>query len=364
MTRAQVLKRAAAAGIGVSGLALLAGCGSSGGGSATTSGGGGLPAAKDVTGSITLLNYPGWIAPKAIPNFEKKYPNAHIKQTAAGFESLAGVAEAVASNPIAYNVMLATTDQSEQLEAGGFVLPVDDESVPNLKNIDPRIRKIFPWGVAADTGAIGIGYRKDLVKEPVHTWADFWKLVPKYSEEVVMVDVDVDVLGSALIYLGKNGNSTNRSDLEEARDAVIELKPHVLAFKVTNIAQTLLEGSAALTMGYNYETAVAALENPNVVFVAPPEGVIGWVEGFIGLSKAGNPDTVKAFLNSYAEPKTLAEHTEATTAGGVSQAAAKYTNKKFLSPAFELPANATIEKFLGAEGVKLYSEIWSEVKAA
>ena len=91
---------------------------------------------------------------------------------------------------------------------------------------------------------------------------------------------------------------------------------------------------------------------------------MGYVEGFIGLSKAGNPDTVKAFLNSYAEPKTLAEHTETTTAGGVSQAAAKYTNKKFLSPAFELPAHATIEKFLGAEGVKLYSEIWSEVKAA
>lgn len=362
MTRAQMLRRAAAAGLGLTGLGALAGCGNG----ATTGavGTAGPPAAADVKGTITLLNYPGWMGPATIPGFERKYPGAHVRQTAAGFESLSGVAENVAANPTAYDVMLAVTDQCEQLTAGGLVLKVDERSVPAMANVDARIRKLYPWGVAADTGAIGIGYRKDVVKEPIRSWGDFWKLVPKYSNRVVIVDVDRDALGSALLYLGKDANSTSAKDLAAAKQALLQLKPHVLAFKVTDVAKSLLDGSAALTMGYNYETAAAAAKNPNIAFVAPQEGTVGWVEGFIGISKTGNPDTVEAFLNWLGQPRVLAAHTNATMAGGVARAAAPYTDRALLAPAYQLPANASILRFLGADGVKLWAQTWAELKAA
>jgi spermidine/putrescine-binding protein len=367
MTRAQVLRRAAALGLGVSSLPVLAACGSDDSAPASTASGSaaaGPPAAADVKGNIVLLNYPGWMGPKTVPGFQSAYPGTKVKQTAAGFESLSGVAQAVAQNPSAYDVMLAVTDQCQQLQAGGFVLEVDDKVVPNMKNVDERIRKLYPWGVAADTGAIGIGYRKDLVKEPIRSWGDFWKLVPKYSKKVVMVGVDRDVIGSALLYLGKDGNSTSGDDLAAAKKAVLDLKPHVRAFKVTDVAKTMLQGSAVLTMGYNYETAAAAAKNPNIEFVVPEEGVIGWVEGFIGISKTDNVPTVEAFLNYLGEPKVLAAHTNTVFAGGVSSAAKAFTDKALLAPAYDLPQNATILKFLGADGVKLWNKTWSQIQAA
>jgi len=369
MTRGQLLRRTAAMGLGVSSLGLLSACGSDSTAPASSASTGGAaaagpPSAADVTGTIVLLNYPGWIAPTTIPGFQSKYPGTKVKQTAAGFESLSGVAQSVAQNPTAYDVMLASNDICAQLEAGGFVLKVDEKTVPNLASNDERIRQIYPWGIATDSATIGIGYRKDLVKEPVQTWDDFWQLVPRYSGKVVMNGVDRDVIGNTLIYLGKDGNSTNPDDLAAAKDALVKIKPHVRAFKVTNIAQSLLNGTAALTMGYNYETAAAAEKNPNIVFVAPEEGVMGYVEGFIGISKTDNVPTVEAFLNYAGEPKALGAMANTIIANGTSRAAKPFMDKGLRGPEFDLAENATLLKFLGADGVKLWNETWSEIQAA
>src|SRR5689334_14053669 len=103
MTRAEVLRRAAAMGVGVSSLGILGACGNNSTAPGGTSGGsaatGGPPAAADVKGNIVLLNYPGWIGPHTVSGFERKYPGTKVKETASGFESLSGVAQSVAQNP-------------------------------------------------------------------------------------------------------------------------------------------------------------------------------------------------------------------------------------------------------------------------
>ena len=80
--------------------------------------------------------------------------------------------------------------------------------------------------------------------------------------------------------------------------------------------------------------------------------------------KTDNPDTVKGFLNYLGEPKVLAAHTDTTLGGPVSQAAAKYTEKQLLTPASDIPDNATQIRFLGADGVKLWSRAWNEIQSA
>jgi spermidine/putrescine-binding protein len=362
-TRRSFLQRSALASLAVAGgSALLSACGSDGE-EPSDSKFSSPPAESDVTGTAVYLNYPGWIGSDNIAEFSKKYPEAKIKQTAAGFESLSGVAATVAQNPKAYDMLLASGDIAEQLEAGNFVLPIDAESVPQLEAVNPKIRELFPWGMPIDTGVIGIGYRKDLVSETIETWADFWEVVPKYSGKVVIVGVDRSALGSALIYKGYDGNSSDADELAEATDALLELKPHVQAFKVANIAQSLLDGSAAITMGYHYETAAAASKNADIVFVAPPEGVVGYIEGIVGVSQTDAPEVTLAFLNFMMEPENYANFVNTTSAARTSDAADDLIEEHLLTPAFDFPDNVQVFKFLGSDGTKAFSRAWSEVQA-
>lgn len=321
------------------------------------------PADSEVTGTAVYLNYPGWIGPDNIADFSKEFPNARVKQSAAGFESLAGVAATVAQNPRAYDMLLASGDIAEQLEAGNFVLPVDEETLPQLKAVEPRIRELFPWGMPIDTGVIGIGYRKDMVSEPIETWADFWNLVPRYSGKVVIVGVDRSALGSALIYKGYDGNSSDPDELAEATDALLEIKPHVQAFKVSNLAQSLLDGSSAITVGYHYETAAAMVKNPDIEFVAPPEGVVGYIEGIVGVAATDVPATTMAFMNFMMEPENYANFVNETSAARTSKAADDLIDEHLLSPAFDFPDNVQVFKFLGPDGTKAFSRAWSQVQA-
>jgi spermidine/putrescine transport system substrate-binding protein len=144
---------------------------------------------------------------------------------------------------------------------------------------------------------------------------------------------------------------------------LLELKPHVQAFKVANIAQSLLDGSAAITMGYHYETAAAASKNADIVFVAPPEGVVGYIEGIVGVSQTDAPEVTLAFLNFMMEPENYANFVNTTSAARTSDAADDLIEEHLLTPAFDFPDNVQVFKFLGSDGTKAFSRAWSEVQA-
>jgi len=364
MNRRLMMQRSALAALGLTGAAsLLSACGGDGG-SKPSAGPSSAPAPAQVTGTAIYLNYPDWIGKNNIADFQKKYPGAEIKQTASGFESLSGVAQTVAQNPGAYDMLLGSCDIAEQLKAGNFVLPIDDKNVPGLSLVTPRIRELFPYGMPLDTGFTGIGYRKDVVKEKITGWADFWNLAPKYSRRVVMLGVDRAALGAALLYKGFDSQSTDPTQLEQARDAILAIKPHVLAFKVTGLGQSLLNNEADLVMAYNYEIAAAMQSDPNIGFVTPDDGTVGFVEGVIGVSQTDVPDVTRAFMDFMIQPTSYADFVNTTNSARTSTAADNLINKPLLAPILDLPANAQMLKFLGAEGTSAVNHAWSGVQAS
>lgn len=321
------------------------------------------PAAADVKGTATYLSYPGWIGPNTVADFEKQYPGAQIKQTASGFDSSVGVAGTIAQNPKEYSLAYVDRTMAQQLEAGQLILHVDEKSVPSLSNVDPKMRALFPFGVCIDTAVSCIAYRKDLVDEPLTSWADFWRLAPKYSGKVTFIGNDTAAIGCALMYCGFDPNSTNQGELDKAKQALLQLKPHLQAFKVSDLAKGLQDGSAVMSSGWSYEIAAAAITDPNIVVVAPKDGVLATIEGVVAIAQTDVPNVALAWLDFIMQPKQYADFVNTTSAARTSKAADSMINKDLLTPAFDYPDNAIVLSFTGAEGVKQRGRLWIEVQA-
>ncbi len=369
LSRRRLLRRGAAIGAGLPAAAwLMAACGggsSSGSSIADTSG---PPPASAVTGTAVLQNYAGWMGKNNVSDFHTKYPNANIKQVSTAAISSSATAQLLKANPGAFDFALGDVAFIGQATAAGIIQPVDFNAVPNIKYVDPKFREAFAGSVPTDYGKVGIGYRKDLVSEAITSWADVWQLAPKYSGKIVLLDYDRDTLGSALHYKGFSGNTTDPSQIDAGKDALIQIKPHLLAVKGYDVAATLINGDAAIVMGWDYDVALAQAQNPNIEWVLPSEGAMAYLEGWNVIKDTKHLDVVNGFLNFFLEPKQYANFVNTLGTAFVMKAATPFIDKSISSNNALIVdpstlAQVEIEKFLG-EATALYTKAWEEFKSA
>lgn len=368
ISRRQMLARGAKLGIGLPSAAwLLAACSSS---SSTATGGSptsaGSPAAP--TGQATMLNYVGWMGKNEVDAFEATYPGAKIKQAPDTSSSVAGRVQLIKANQDQYDFSLGDEAFVGQGMAAGIVQDVDFDHIPNIANVQDKFRQDYSHGIPTDYGKVGIGYRKDIVTETITGWADFWALVPKYSGQVVIIDLDRDCMGSALKYLGFSANSVNEDELARARDALIELKPHLQALKYYNVGAGLSKGTAALVMDWDFDVALNQQKEPNVEWVFPQEGATGYLEGWVAVKDTPEIDVVEAFMNFHLDPKQYADFVNTTGTAYVMPAATPYidtsiSENPILVPDEAILAQVEFEKFLG-DGTATWAKYWDEFKSA
>lgn len=365
LSRRRFLIRAAALGIAPSVAAtVLAACGDSESAAPTSSASSMAPP----QGNAVFQNFPGWIGASEIDDFHKQYPEAEITLNTNVPSSLAGYVQLIKNSPGAYDMAIADLPQIGAMKAAGVYEAPDWSLIPNISNVDEAFRKAYPDAVPNDYGYYVIGYRKDMVKEPISGWADFWSLTPKYKGNVIIQDLDRPALGMALKYLGYSGNTTSETELMEASDALIELKPYLQAVTSINISTALAKGTVAMAQCANYDMALAQASSKDVAYVVPSEGTTGYFEGFCPIAGSKELDVVHAFLNFHLDPKIYADFVNTTGSAWVEAAAEPYIDAKLvespaLKPSEDVTAKAEWLHFVG-EAQALYQKAWEKFKAA
>ena len=160
-----------------------------------------------------------------------------------------------------------------------------------------------------------------------------------------------------------------RTNNVEARDALIELKPHLLAILPTDASKPLLKGTAVMGMDYDYSVSYAQRENENIVWVSPEEGMPAYLDGWLAISGTQKLPEVEAFMNFLLEPKNYAGFINNTGSAFLMPDAEQYIDdaiKNNPALAYDEAAAKTIEfeQFLGEEATKIRSRAWQEFKNA
>jgi spermidine/putrescine-binding protein len=314
-----------------------------------------------------MSNWKSWMGKDVVSNFEAKYPDTTVELHAPLGSSIAARVQQWRTG--GFDLVLADLSNTGQALAIGLVAEPDFSQIPNIDKVEQSFRDGFPHGIPTDYGKVGILYRPDLVGETITSWADVWRLAEKVSGQVVFLDVDRDTLGSALKYLGYSVNTKSADELNKARDALIQIKPHLQAFGGSGqLVPGLVSGNIAIAMAYDFDYTVAAKKQAGIEWVSPTEGMAAYLEGWIAMKQSDNLPLAWAFMDFGLDPQQYADFVNVTGAAYVESAAQQYIDKDIVESPALAPDPAVLdtveyEDFLG-EATTLWNSAWEEVKAA
>jgi spermidine/putrescine transport system substrate-binding protein len=355
--------RGAAAFAGISVLGTACGGSSSSGSSAA-----GSTVSEPLSGTINLLTYADWIGKNEYANFAAENPGVKVHEVADTTSSTRGKVVLLRQNPGAYDMLLLGLAAVPDIEASpSLVAPTTESDVPNLKLIPDEFRSQYTSGIPTDYGKIGFAYRNDLMSERPTTWAEVWQLAPKYSGKIIFLDVMEDCMGNTLTMLGYDGNSLNGDEINQARDKLLEIKPHWQALTYSDVAKPLVQGTAVLAMDWDFDIANAARTQPNITWVAPEEGMMAYLEGWTALKDSTKIPEVHAFMNFHLEPKNYADFVNTTGTAYLEPAATplirkQISNDPILAFDQDTVSKLTFEKTKG-QATELWTTAWNEVHA-
>jgi len=336
----------------------------------TTTGGAQAPQAS---GTLHYYNWADYVNPETYPKFTADTGVKIKKDFYASNEDLQAKLQGGARG---YDLIVPTGYMVQILGDANLLEPIDWSKLPNVEqNLDSKFRKLpfdpqDKWSVAKDWGTTGFVYRTDLVKERPTTWKEFFELAKgKYSKKVTVLDGIPEVVGSTLVMLGYSYNSEDEGELQEARDALVELKPHILAITSTEYKQMLIDGKAVMALGWNGDGAAVVAKKP-AEYVVPDEGGEFWVDSYAIPVGAKNPDAAHAWINYVYDPEINSLETAYTYYGSPLKrdVLEGVMDPTILSNTDVFPAEDTLAKLepnkVTPEGTKLRDRIWTEFKSA
>ena len=329
--------------------------------------------AAELGGTLNYYNWADYVAPENYDAFTKQTGVKIKKDFFVSNEELQAKLQGGARG---FDLAAPTGYMVQILAEAGHLEEIDWSQLPTAdKNLDSRFRKLpydpdDKWSVAKDWGTTGFMYRTDLVKEKPKTWREFVDLAKgPYSGKVTILDGIPECVGSMLVMLGYSFNSEDEGEIEEAKNELIELKPHVLAITSTEYKQMMIAGKAVMALGWNGDGAAVAAKKP-AEYVVAEEGGEFWVDAYVIPTGAKNPTAAHAWIDYVYDPEHNAMETEYTYYGSP-------LKRDVIKPAIDpkvfanedvFPPEDTLEKLepneVSPEGTKLRDRAWTEFKAA
>ena len=333
----------------------------------------GAPQAPQATGTLFYYNWADYVNPETYTRFTSDTSVKVRKDFYASNEDLQAKLQGGARG---YDLIVPTGYMVQILADANLLEPIDWSMLPNVqKNLDPKFRKLpfdpqDEWSVEKDWGTTGFVYRTDLMTEKPTTWREFYELTKgKYSKKVTVLDGIPEVVGSALVMLGYSYNSDDEGELQEARDALLELKPHVLAITSTEYKQMLIDGKAVMALGWNGDGAAVAAEKP-AEYVVPEEGGEFWVDSYSIPVGSKNPTAAHAWINYCYDPEINSLETSYTYYGSPLKrdVLEGVMDEEILANTDVFPAEETLTKLepnnVSPKGTQLRDRVWTEFKSA
>ncbi|GGJ29912.1 polyamine ABC transporter substrate-binding protein [Deinococcus roseus] len=321
---------------------------------------------------LHIYNWSEYIDPQILKDFEKK---TGIKVRLDLYESNEEmVAKLQAGGVSQYDVIVPSNFIVPTLINLKLVQPLDLKKIPNIKNLDPKFKKLpfdpnNKYSVAYQWGTIGLVYNKDIIKTPPTSWAVLFD--PKQAtKKFVMFDSIREMMSIALGYQGVDINTVDPAKVKAAGKLLLDTKknPNFLGFDANVIGKNkVLAGTVAMAVAYNGDAARAMTESPKVGFALPKEGGSIWVDSLMVPAKAPNKDAAMQFINYLLDAKVGAQLSNFIQYATPNKASLPYINPKDRKNSAIYPSDAEIKNLkyiidLGKDN-RLYDEVWTEVKS-
>jgi spermidine/putrescine transport system substrate-binding protein len=318
---------------------------------------------------LRLLTWPDYVSPETLQQFEAEFG---IKVELEFVPSAVELVERMQTNRSGIDVLVPPDYSVRGLSAQGLLLKLDHSLLPNLEHLESHFyvgRAHDPESnvsVIKDWGTTGFMYRTDMIYETPESWADFWRLAQKLSGCVTVLDSPGEVIGAALKLRGHSYNASSLEQLAGARDDLLNLKQHLLAFE-TNYKPLLASGKACLSLGWNGDAAALIGRGIPVRYVLPNEGSQIWEDDWAISAGVSDPELAHAFLNFVLCPEIAAQEARYTRYATGNRAGRELLAEEIQKDPATYPPPELLAKLeyglpIHADGQRMREQIWREVR--
>jgi len=263
-----------------------------------------------VATELTFLNWADYMDPEIIDTFKQR-TGITIRQTY--FDSDSGRDSLLLeTNGKGFDLAIVDGASLRILAKRGWLEPINEADIPNLKYIDQRWRnaheKAIDYGVPYFWGTLGIAYRTDLVPIEINSWMDLFRPNQSVSGKISMISDPLDIVGAALKALGHSVNSENKAELKAAEALLMEQAPHVKTYEYISLDENsaLVSGQVVMSMMYSGDALMLQEQNENITYLVPKEGGNLWVDYLCVMRDSTNKQAAKQFIDFLNEPEIAA----------------------------------------------------------
>ncbi len=321
-------------------------------------------------GEVVVYNWGEYINEDVIEMFEEEYDIEVVYDEFTENEDMYPI---INIGEVNYDVVCPSDYMINRMINEGLLAELNYDNIPNIKNIDPTYLKSAEefdpgnkYAVPYCWGTVGILYNKTMVDEPITSWSAIFD--EKYANEILMIDSVRDGMGIALKYLGYSMNTTEESQLEEAKALLIAQRPFVQGYFVDEVRNKMIGEEAALGVIYSGEAIYTQRENSDLEYVVPEEGSNVWIDGWVIPKNAQNKENAEKWINFMCREDIALMNFEEITYSTPNAAAreliedADIKNSTIAFPSAETLERCETFKYLG-ETEEVYLEKWNEMKA-
>ncbi len=349
-----VWKKALALAAGMSVMAgLVSGCGGSG------------------KPTLKVYSWGEYIDTSLIPQFEREYDCKVVYET---FDSNESMYTKLQSGET-YDVLVPSDYMIERLIKEDALQPIDWSLVPNASGLDEAVmgEEFDPentYSVPFFYGTVGILYDTTVVDEK--DLEDGWNILKneKYAGNIYMYDSERDSFMIALKALGYSMNTTNRDEIDEAYNWLVEqrdtMKP---VYAGDDVIDNMISGNKAMAVVYSGDASYIMSENEDLDYFAPDEGTNIWQDAMVITEDCTQVELAHAYINFMLEADHAYANTQAVGyTSPVVEARTKASEEDYAGISAYLPRtdgeNDEVFRYQEQEIKEYFAELWTKVKAA
>jgi putrescine transport system substrate-binding protein len=264
---------------------------------------------------VNVYNWSDYIDTEVLKDFEKE---TGVKVNYEVMDSNELLETKLVAGRTGYDVVVPSASfLARQIKAGVYQ-KLDKSKLDNLKNLDPDITKrleVFDPGnehaVNYMWGTSGVAFNEEAIKAampdaPVDSFAMFWdpKVVSKFAKcGVSVLDAPSEVVGTVLIYLGKDANSENPEDLKAAEKVLMSVRPYIRNIHSSAYIEQLAGGEICLALGWSGDVLQAksraeeAQKPFHIKYNIPKEGAVMFFDELAVPADASHVKNAHLFIN-------------------------------------------------------------------
>jgi putrescine transport system substrate-binding protein len=227
-------------------------------------------------------------------------------------------------------------------------------------------------------GTTGIGYdaarvRAIMPDAPVDSWDLVLDpaIIAKFKDcGVSVLDDPTDMVGTVLLWLGKDPNSQSEDDLELAEEKLLAIRPFIRTIHSSQYIEDLANGEICIAVGYSgdvlqaQDRAEEAGKAAEIEYSIPREGALMWFDTLAIPADAPHPGNAHAFINYLMQPEVAAANSNFVYYANANAAATSLVEEELrndpgIYPTPEVKARLQPNLAKSAEFTRLLNRSWT-----